>query len=228
MSWFQIWRVLTALRIFLHIRRLADAKRDRYDASAGFGVWRSLVARSVRVGEVLGSNPGTPIMLWRASEYGRSVGTPQTFVSAAVSVTRSCRTRHRRQSHVSSRATTPVRSATNGKKLVTSRRFTAHDVECAPRTCDRTAPTCVMCVSPDAPGRHDWPLRCRPNDYFRGRGFGRPVEIAGRRESGRRRANTEPVSSPRACDPRHTNKGGSGTFCLVASSFPVGNNHCAG
>ncbi len=59
--------------IFLYIRRLAQAKRDRYDASAGFGVWRSLVARSVRVGEVLGSNPGTPIVLLRASEYRRSV-----------------------------------------------------------------------------------------------------------------------------------------------------------
>jgi hypothetical protein len=28
---------------------------------AAFGAWRSLVARTVRVGEVPGSNPGAPI-----------------------------------------------------------------------------------------------------------------------------------------------------------------------
>ena len=51
----------------------------------GIGVWRSLVARSVRVGEVPGSNPGTPIspchgpplrggpLPWRACSTGQPV-----------------------------------------------------------------------------------------------------------------------------------------------------------
>ena len=32
---------------------------------SSFGVWRSLVARAVRVGEVPGSNPGTPTSIGR-------------------------------------------------------------------------------------------------------------------------------------------------------------------
>jgi len=37
---------------------------------AGFGVWRSLVARSVRVGEVPSSNLGTPIFSSHRPESG--------------------------------------------------------------------------------------------------------------------------------------------------------------
>jgi hypothetical protein len=41
--------------------------------SQGIGAWRSLVARTVRVGEVPGSNPGAPIFRRSANsrEYGR-------------------------------------------------------------------------------------------------------------------------------------------------------------
>ena len=48
--------------------REVDVEEDRRGASLatlwrGLGVWRSLVARSVRVGEVPSSNLGTPISL---------------------------------------------------------------------------------------------------------------------------------------------------------------------
>lgn len=39
----------------------AGLRRYRTTAEVGLGVWLSPVERSVRVGEVPGSNPGTPI-----------------------------------------------------------------------------------------------------------------------------------------------------------------------
>ena len=39
-----------------------QGRRERRATLASFGLWRSLVARSVRVGEVAGSNPVSPII----------------------------------------------------------------------------------------------------------------------------------------------------------------------
>ena len=51
------------LRAVLHLIALRPRLRDpgRCGILARFGAWRSLVARTVRVGEVPGSNPGAPI-----------------------------------------------------------------------------------------------------------------------------------------------------------------------